>query len=691
MNKIMRPEILFPFFKDLQSLPGIGPKTAPLLQKLVGGDKVLDLLLHLPTNWIDRSVRDSFFETIVGEIATVRGTVDSVMAGHGNAPTRVRLIDDTGFLTLVFFRAQPSWLQKQFPMNQEMIVSGLIEDFNGQRQMVHPDHVCNPEKGEEPPKVEPVYGLTAGVSSRMLQKAILGAFETISTLPDWIDASLLEQKNWPGFIEALKQLHLPTELDIDLFERARERLAYDEALVREFAMMDVRIERQKIPAEPIPKHPHATNNLLEALKFSPTRAQLRAFDDIQSDISRKLPMRRMLQGDVGAGKTLVAALAIAQAAAAGKFTAFMSPTEVLARQQAEALQAFLAPIGYRCEALTGRDGKKRRREIMEGVAAGEIHCLSGTQALYQTGVELPKLGLVIIDEQHRFGVADRIKLSEKGKAPHVLMMSATPIPRTLATAINGDLDTSILDEKPAGRKPVTTRAASEERIDEVMGAVANAAARGERAFWVCPAVDSIDAQDAAATVRQERLQEFTPRPVALVHGKMPPADKDAALDSFRKGDASVLVATTVIEVGVDVPEATIMVIEHAESFGLAQLHQLRGRVGRGEKPSSCLLLYKPPLTESGQKRLNVLRETDDGFAIAEADFKQRGPGDLLGLKQSGLPNFRVLDLTKHTNLFSIARDDARLQTTKDPAQESERTSTINLIRELLKPSIVTDG
>ncbi|MFC7290634.1 ATP-dependent DNA helicase RecG [Hirschia litorea] len=687
----MRPDILFPFFKDLKSLSGIGPKTAPLLQKLVGGDKVLDLLLHLPTHWIDRSVRPSFFDTIVGEIATVRGTVDSVFAGHGNGPTRVRLIDDTGFLTLVFFRAQPSWLQKQFPLNQEMIVSGLIEDFNNQRQMVHPDHVCNPAKGEKPPKVEPVYGLTAGVSSRMLQKAIAGALSELETLPEWINSELLLKRKWPSFNEALKQLHQPDILDEEAFALARERLAYDEALAREIAMMHVRIERLKVPSSPIPKQPHATNNLLDALKFSPTRAQLKAFNDIQADIGRKMPMRRMLQGDVGSGKTLVAALAVAQTAAAGKFTAFMSPTEVLARQQAEALEAFLAPIGYRCEALTGRDSKKRRNEVMEGVANGKIHCLSGTQSLYQTGVEFPDLGLVIIDEQHRFGVADRLKLTNKGIAPHLLMMSATPIPRTLASAINGDLDTSILDEKPAGRKPVTTRVASEERIEEVMAAVSRASERGERAFWVCPAVDAEGAEDSAATVRKAILDDVVKRPVALVHGKMPPAEKDAALDAFRKGDASVLVATTVVEVGVDVPEATIMVIERAEGFGLAQLHQLRGRVGRGDKPSSCLLLYKPPLTQSGQARLNVLRETDDGFAIAEADFKLRGPGDLLGLQQSGLPRFRVLDLTQHADLFAIAREDSRARLSKDapPSSQQSAESTL-LLTELFKTNIVTE-
>ncbi len=683
----MRPEILFPYYADISSLKGLGPKTAPLVARLIGGDKLLDLLFHLPTAWIDRRPRDSFAETAPEEIATVRGTVYSVKAGHGSGPTKIKLIDDTGFLTLVYFRANPGWLQKTFPNGADLLVSGKIEVFSGERQMVHPDHVCDVAKGEAPPEVEPVYRMAAGVTGRLLQKLMAGALDIVPDLPEWIDPHLLAQNDWPGFRDAFKQLHMPASMDAVANERARSRLAYDEALAREIAMAQARAVRDKKPADPISPVPHVTQDLLAALPFKPTGAQMRAYEDISSDMARATPMRRMLQGDVGAGKTLVAALAIAQAATAGKITAFMSPTEVLARQQAEALERFLAPLGFHCAPLTGRDKAATRKEILAGVERGEIHCLSGTQALYQESVDLPDLGLVIIDEQHRFGVADRVRLTSKGLAPHVLMMSATPIPRTLALALHGDLETSILNEKPVGRKPVTTRAAPDTRVDEVIQAVAKAADRGERAFWICPAVDSDEAEDASAVRRREVLAERVSRPVALVHGRLPAVEKDAALDAFRKGDANVLVATTVVEVGVDVPEATIMVIEHAEKFGLAQLHQLRGRVGRGEKPSSCLLLYKPPLTASGRDRLDALRQTEDGFKIAEADFKLRGPGDLLGLRQSGLPDFHVLDLTQDADFLPLARKDAQNLTTSDPDLTSERGRSARLVREIFTPRV----
>ena len=686
----MRPEILFPYFAELESLPGIGPKTAPLVARLVGGTRVLDLLLHLPVSWIDRRPRENIAALEIDEIATVKARVNSVRAGRGSAPTRIRLTDDTGVLTLVYFRAQPRWLQATFPMNKELLVSGRVEDFNAERQIVHPDHVCDPAKGEAPPQVEPVYRMTQGVTGRTLQKAISAALDTIEELPAWGDQHLIEKHSWPGFKQALEQLHRPTLHDPTAFEKARKRLAYDEAFSRELAVAQAKLAREKRRAAPIPANPHVIEDLLAALPFKPTSAQLRAFEAISMDMATPSPMRRLVQGDVGAGKTLVAALAIAQAAAQGKISMMMSPTEVLARQQAESLDAFLKPVGFRCEALTGRDKPADKKRILQRVNSGDLHCLSGTQALYQDSIEINELGLIIIDEQHRFGVADRMKLSAKGDAPHLLMMSATPIPRTLSAALHGDLETSILDEKPAGRKPVVTRAAPDTRVEEVMQAVARAAERGERAFWICPAVDADDAEDAAAERRREILAKRVQRPVALVHGKLPHADKDAALEAFRKGDASVLVATTVVEVGVDVPDATIMVIERAEKFGLAQLHQLRGRVGRGDKPSSCLLLYKPPLTESGRNRLDVLRQTEDGFEIAEADFKLRGPGDRLGLKQSGLPDFRVLDMTQDADFFLLARTDARNLLSRDLDLSEPRGQAVRLVREIFAPPITTD-
>jgi ATP-dependent DNA helicase RecG len=367
----------------------------------------------------------------------------------------------------------------------------------------------------------------------------------------------------------------------------------------------------------------------------------------------------------------------------------MSPTEVLARQQAEAIGKILAPVGVRVAALTARDKGAARENILQEVRAGRIQVLSGTQALYQSDVDLPDLALIVIDEQHRFGVADRLKLGAKGDSPHMLVMSATPIPRTMALAVHGDLDISVIREKPANRQEVATAAVPDTRIDEVMSAVARAVARGERAFWICPAVDSEDAGDASAIARRDVLAGIVQGPVEIVHGRMPASDRDSALEKLRTGEARVLVATTVIEVGVDVPEATIIVIEHAEKFGLAQLHQLRGRVGRGEKGSSCVLLYQAPLTEGGKERLDTLRKTTDGFEIAEADFKLRGPGDLLGLRQSGLPAFRVLNLTTDGNLIEIARSDAKSILMADPYLEGARGLAVRRARDLFAPRIAS--
>ena len=482
---------------------------------------------------------------------------------------------------------------------------------------------------------------------------------------------------------------MPTVYDPDAFHIARERLAYDEALAREVAIGQARLARSRRPSPIIPKALNVERTIMEALPFKPTRAQTLAFADVSNDLAGIVPMRRMIQGDVGSGKTLVAALGAAQVAAAGKLTAIMSPTEVLARQQADAYRRFLDPAGFRCETLTGRDKGAARDAILDDVRTGKIQVLSGTQALYQSDVALPDLGLVVIDEQHRFGVADRLKLTSKGQSPHMLVMSATPIPRTLALAYHGDLDISVLAEKPAGRGEVATAAAPEARTDEVMDAVAKAIRRGERAFWICPAIDSEDAGDASAMARRDILAAAVEARVEIVHGRMASADRDTALERFRSGDAQVLVATTVIEVGIDVPDATIIVIERAEKFGLAQLHQLRGRVGRGDKPSSCLLLYRPPLTDAGKERLDILRRTTDGFEIAEADFRLRGPGDVLGLRQSGAPEFRVLDLSVHADLLDIARSDAKSILAADPGLVSERGIAARHARDLFAPRIVS--
>jgi ATP-dependent DNA helicase RecG len=690
----MRDPVLYPFYADISSLPGVGPKIRPLLSRLIGGERVLDLLLHLPTGYVDRRLRASIAEAPPGEIVTLRVQVDELKLSRGKWPSRIRVSDAGGRLWLVYFRAQPQWLQKTFRPGAEIFVSGLIQEHDGDAQMLHPDHVAPADDERVFPEVEPVYPMAAGVTSKSLARFVSGALASLRPLEEWIDPHLRRERNWPGFLEALSVLHQPVRMDPASWALARERLAYDEALAREIAIAKARQGRLRRPAPPLPKALGVERLIIESLPYRPTRAQSAAFSDVSADIASLAPMRRLIQGDVGSGKTLIAALAAAQAAASGRLTAIMSPTEVLARQQAEVYSRILAPAGFKCAALTGRDRGAAREDLLRRVRGGEIQVLSGTQALFQSDVVLPELGLVIIDEQHRFGVADRVRLSNKGGSPHMLVMSATPIPRTLALAVHGDLDVSLVTEKPANRQEVSTAAAPDTRIDEVMSAVGRATDRGERAFWICPAVDSEEAGEAAAGLRRERLEEAIGRPVGLVHGRMSATERDTALERFRSGETRALVATTVIEVGVDVPDATIIVIERAEKFGLAQLHQLRGRVGRGEKASSCLLLYHPPLSATARERLDILRRTNDGFEIAEADFRLRGAGDLLGLRQSGTPDFRVLDLVRDHRLLEIARKDAAAILAGDADLTGPRGRAAGWARALFAPAIasmITDG
>jgi ATP-dependent DNA helicase RecG len=690
----MRDPVLYPFYVDIGSLAGVGPKVKPILARLIGGETLLDLIFHLPVSWIDRRNRATINDAQVGEVATVTGVVDKLEHARAKFPARVRLRDDTGFITLAYFHANRQWLERTFKIGESVIASGTIGDYQGGRQMVHPDHVVPADGDADLPEVEPVYPMTANLTPKNLRKYMASALEKVPDLDEWIDPHLMARNRWPSFSQALLRLHQPKVYDPDGFQVARNRLAYDEALAREMAMGQARLARERRHAPSIPRAIGAERAVVEALPFKPTRAQMDAYSEVAIDMGRPVPMRRMIQGDVGSGKTLIAALAAAQVAADGGVTALMSPTEVLARQQAEAVGRFLAPLGVRVAALTGRDKGAARQAILDDVKSGKIQVLSGTQALYQSDVELPDLALVVIDEQHRFGVADRLKLTAKGQSPHMLVMSATPIPRTMALAVHGDLDMSFIREKPANRQEVTTAAVPDSRIDDVIAAVSRAVDKGERAFWICPAVDSEDAGDASAIARRDVLAGHIRAPVEIVHGRMPAEDRDAALEKFRAGKAGVLVATTVIEVGVDVPEATIMVIEHAEKFGLAQLHQLRGRVGRGEKASSCLLLYQAPLTEAGKERLDILRKTTDGFEIAEADFRLRGPGDLLGLRQSGLPAFRVLDIVEDTSLIETARTDAKSILMADPRLDGARGAAVRRARDLFAPrlaAIVTES
>lgn len=676
----MRPESLFPLFAEIATLPGVGPKTAPLVAKAVGGDFVRDLAFHLPVGLVDRRYRPLINEAEVGRLATIEAVVEGHEAGAMGRPYKVRMSDDSGFLTLLFFKPNVRYLGDRLPIGATRIVSGEVGERYGERQIIHPSRILNPDDPDLGVMFEPIYRSVAGLTQRNLARFCKAAAQIAKNLPEWADPALVKQQGWLSFSDALGHVHNPTDLeDVLSHAPARRRLAYDELLARQIALQLAAAMRRRVPGRAIIGDGRFVGPLLRALPFLPTGAQTRAFGEIDKDLGANTPMLRLLQGDVGAGKTLVAAYALARACEAGMQGALMAPTEILARQHGASLAPLMAKAGLRLEVLTGKDRAAHKKMVREGLANGSIDIVAGTHALFQQGVEFRQLGVVVVDEQHRFGVADRRRLIDKGFGPHVLAMSATPIPRTLAMAVYGDMDVSRLDEKPPGRAPIKTVAMSLERLDEVAVAVRRAIEKDDRVFWVCPLVEESDKIDVSdATGRYGDLYAMFGDHVVLIHGRMSSKEKDDAMNAFRTGLAKILVATTVIEVGVDVPEASVMVLEHAERFGLAQLHQLRGRVGRGGKPGSCVLLYGNPLSEMGARRIAKLRETEDGFEIAEEDFKLRGGGDLLGLRQSGIPAFKIADAALHADLLAIAQRDARVLVDADPALTSQRGQAARL-------------
>lgn len=678
----MRPEILFPLFAPLSNLPGIGPRLEIQLAKLTG-PKVADVLWHLPVGLIDRSQRPKVSAVTEGEIVTLELTIDSYREPPNNRqPWRVICSDETGFITLVFFHAHKEYIRKNLPEGEHRIISGRVEMYNGAPQITHPDYIVSPEEAASLLIFEPVYGLTAGITPKTLHKAIDGALDAAPDLPEWQDVPLVQQGGWPTWREALIALHRPEDLASAAEDHpARQRLAYDELLASQLALRLTRRKLKRQKGRTLKGDAHLRSQVIRALPFELTGSQTRAVDDILADMASQDRMLRMLQGDVGSGKTLVALLGMLNAVEAGAQAAMMAPTEILAHQHFETIEPMAKAAGISVALITGRGKGKARREALEKLASGETRIAIGTHALFQEDVAFRDLGLAVIDEQHRFGVHQRIALSDKGPSrADILVMTATPIPRTLTLTYYGDMDLSLLKEKPPGRQPITTRALPLERLGEVTEAVGRALRTGARVYWVCPLVEESDVLDvAAAEDRFASLDATFPGKVGLIHGRLKPAEKDEAMAAFQRGDIQILVATTVIEVGVDVPKATIMVIEHAERFGLSQLHQLRGRVGRGDKPSTCLLVYQHPLGETAHDRIAIMRETDDGFRIAEEDLRLRGPGDVLGVRQSGLPVFRMADLNLHSNLLKTADKDAELIVTTDPDLEGPRGEALRIL------------
>ncbi|TYB89569.1 ATP-dependent DNA helicase RecG [Oceaniovalibus sp. ACAM 378] len=670
-----RPEGLFPLFADLTGLDGIGPKTALIFGQM-GVEKPRDLLFTLPHSGIDRQRRDSIRDVDPPAVVTVEVEVGRHFppASRGR-PYRIEVTDSQTTFHLVFFHAREDYLTRLLPTGQRRIVSGRVELFDGIAQMVHPDHVLAPDEAEEIAPYEPVYPLTSGLTQKIMARAVAAALERTTSMGEWIDPGVMQREGWPDWQAALKTAHAPgTAADLSTDAPARRRLAYDELLAHQLTLALARVERKRKRGIVSRATGTLQRKVLNALPYHPTAAQERAIGEITDDMARPERMNRLLQGDVGSGKTVVAFMALLVAVEAGGQGVMMAPTEILARQHLEGLQPLAEQAGVVLELLTGRDKGSERAAKLAALAAGDIQVLVGTHAVFQKDVVFCDLRLAVVDEQHRFGVRQRLELGAKGQGADVLVMTATPIPRSLALAQYGDMDVSVLDEKPPGRKPVKTALIGTTRIDEVVASLRRAVGEGRQAYWVCPLVEESESVDlTSAEDRFRRLRAaLGDDVVGLVHGQMPPADKDAAMSRFVAGQTSVLVATTVIEVGVNVPNASIMVIERAESFGLAQLHQLRGRVGRGTAESTCLLLYQAPLGESGRRRLEILRQTEDGFRIAEEDLAMRGAGDLIGHAQSGLPRFRVADLERQGALMNLAQSDARKLLHDDPGLTTPR-------------------
>jgi ATP-dependent DNA helicase RecG len=682
----MRPQSLTPLFAQVTSLPGIGPRLSKLIEKLAG-PLVVDLLWHLPFALVDRRHAPKVADAKAGEVATLTVTVEQHLVPHSpRQPYRVWCADESGRLCLTFFNGREDYLRKLLPPSEVRVVSGKVEIYQGEVQMTHPDHVVPLDQRDSILRVEPVYGLTAGITQKVAQKAISAAVERAPDLPEWQDSAYLAQQHWPSWKSALAQAHAPAE-EIDFLPQhpARARLAFDELLASKLAVALVRHHNRALAGRVTKGDDRLRKRALASLPFDLTSSQKAAVAEITADLAKPERMVRLLQGDVGSGKTLVAFLAMLIAVESGAQAALMAPTELLARQHFATIAPLAEAAGVSFALLTGRDGQRQKKATLDGLAAGTIQLVVGTHALLQEDVEFADLALAVVDEQHRFGVHQRMALSSKSRAVDLLVMTATPIPRTLMLAAYGDLDVSKLTEKPAGRQPIDTRTIPLERIGEVVGAIGRMLATEARVYWVCPLIEESEEVDLAnAEERYRLLGARFPGKVGLIHGRMKGPEREATMAAFAEGRLAILVATTVIEVGVDVPAATVMVIEHAERFGLAQLHQLRGRVGRGSAKSTCLLLYAQPLGETAKARLAIMRETEDGFRIAEEDLKLRGAGELLGTRQSGLPDMRLADLAAHADLLQAARDDARLVIDRDPDLMSPRGEALRALLYLFR-------
>ena len=680
----MRPKILYKLFSNLETIKGIGPKNAKLIERLCG-KYLLDLILHRPIAYIDRrnspKIKDLSNNSIVTLILKVDGHTPSF---NKRMPYKITCSDDTGQLNIVYFNLRGPYLKKMFPIGSKKVVSGKVEEFNGIFQMTHPQHIADESNLDSIKKIECVYPLTAGISSKIIQKSINSSLAIIDDLPEWIPNDYLQKNNWTSWKKSIYEMHNPNELKEDKEDIYLNRLVFDELLSQQLTVRLIKNKISKLKGNTIKPNGSLLEQLKSHLSFELTDDQNQAIKEISKDQSSPNKMLRLIQGDVGSGKTIVALHSMIQCAENSKKSILMAPTEILAEQHYNTIMLFAEKLKLSCALITASNKKSHNYES---------DILIGTHALFQDKVSIDNIGLIVIDEQHRFGVHQRILLNEKaGNECDILLMTATPIPRTLELASYGDMDITKIVQKPKNRKPIITKSINLNKIESLKEALTKKLKQQEKIYWVCPLVDESDKMDLQSVNQrvldiQKYYKDFN---VEMVHGQMKQEEKNKIMDNFKSFKTQILVATSVIEVGIDDPDATVIIIENSERFGLSQLHQLRGRVGRGTKQSTCILLFDGPLTENAKKRINVMKETNDGFKIAEEDLSIRGAGEILGTRQSGLPNFRLTDLNVHKSLMAQAREMAIKIVDKDPELSSDQGKSLRLLLHLFNNQVAID-
>ena len=680
----MRPKILYKLFSNLETIKGIGPKNAKLIERLCG-KYLLDLILHRPIAYIDRRNSPKIKDLSNNSIVTLILKVDShTPSFNKRMPYKITCSDETGQLNIVYFNLRGPYLKKMFPLGSKKVVSGKVEEFNGIFQMTHPQHIADESNLDSVKKIECVYPLTAGISSKIIQKSINSSLAIIDDLPEWIPNDYLQKNNWTSWKKSIYEMHNPNELKEDKEDIYLNRLVFDELLSQQLTVRLIKNKISKLKGNTIKPNGSLLESLKNHLSFELTDDQNQAIKEISKDQSSPNKMLRLIQGDVGSGKTVVALHGMIQCAENSKKSILMAPTEILAEQHYNTIKLFADKLKLSCALITASNKKNHNYES---------DILIGTHALFQDKVSIDNIGLIVIDEQHRFGVHQRILLNEKaGNECDILLMTATPIPRTLELASYGDMDITKIMQKPKNRKPIITKSINLNKIESLKEALIKKLKQREKIYWVCPLVDESDKIDLQSVNQrvldiQKYYKDFN---VEMVHGQMKQEEKNKIMDNFKNFKTQILVATSVIEVGIDDPDATVIIIENSERFGLSQLHQLRGRVGRGTKQSTCILLFDGTLTDNAKKRINVMKETNDGFKIAEEDLSIRGAGEILGTRQSGLPNFRLTNLNVHKSLMLQAREMAIKIVEKDPELSSDQGKSLRLLLHLFNNQVAID-